>query len=99
MQQVELVDIYTQLFAAEQEKQAAIGKQAFQQMMDPNMTGYCHMDQTSVAPQHMEHKDIAHTDFHMMGIQQILDKMDGNWMDQPNIELMMSIKDQVVQYS
>ena len=68
-------------------------------MIDLNTTLYFHMDQTYVVAQHMEYKDITHTNFHMMGIQQTMDNMDSNWMDQPDIELMISIKDRVVQYS
>lgn len=51
------------------------------------------MDLKYVVTQHMEYKDISHTNFHMMGIERILDNMDSNWMDQPNIE------DQAIQYS
>ena len=93
MQQVELVDIDTQSFTVEQEKQDSIDKQAFHHNIDLKTKEYCHMDRTYMAPQNMEYRDIAHTNFHMMGIQKILYKMDGNWMDQLDIE------GQVIQYS
>ena len=68
---------------------AATYRQSFQ--VDLKTMAYCHM----VAPQKMEDKKIVHIVLHMGLNQCKADKLDGNQINQLDIDLM----DQTVQYS